>query len=127
LHAPSFVSQRATVTSSTTDAAWHVQELKLERNDTELEVVRSQYANVTALLAVKRKCVLLSQCHCTSQARAGRSNNMHACRDVDEAEAKLKAERVTEAEVKKANSSEGAVLPHLVRLYAARLWFIHSC
>ena len=39
---------------------WHVQELKPEKNETELEVVRSQYANVTALLAVKRKCVLLS-------------------------------------------------------------------
>ena len=32
-----------------------VQELKPETNETELEVVRSQYANVTALLAVKRK------------------------------------------------------------------------
>ena len=52
---------------------------------------------------------------------------MHACREVDEAEAKLKAERVTEAEVKTANSSEGAVLPHRLRLYAALKRCVDSC
>ncbi len=52
---------------------------------------------------------------------------MRACRDVDEAEAKLKAERVAEADFKKANSSEGAVLPHCVRLYAALQQRVDVC
>ena len=55
-------------------------------------------------------------------------NIMLDCRDVDEAEAKLKAERVTKAEIKAASTTTGAgALPHRVRLCAPQHDSVNSC